>query len=209
MTSHSRGDWRPSCAPFSCPRNKRAQGRQGADRTHGPPATKKAGGSHHRFGLIIRPSLRNGFNGVLRTLPADRAFLPPSPARSLCELDTSVGVSGPHDFAVRVEIVRRRGKRAATQHVHRIPRPTFVTIAKRPSWRARDGADHASEKSSEFPKVSNKSPATRWHGGQFTHGVHAWGASGQFVRAEHGIARQATAFEIVRAPDAISRRRVR
>jgi hypothetical protein len=42
-------------------------------------------------------------------------------------------VSGPHDFAVRVEIVRRRGKRAATQHVHRIPRPTFVTIAKRPS----------------------------------------------------------------------------
>jgi hypothetical protein len=25
------------------------------------------------------------------------------------------------------------------QSVHRIPHPTFVTIAKRPSWRARDG----------------------------------------------------------------------
>ena len=29
--------------------------------THGPPATKNAGGSHHRFSRIIRHSLRNGF----------------------------------------------------------------------------------------------------------------------------------------------------
>jgi hypothetical protein len=28
--------------------------------THGPPATKKAGGSYHRFSQIIRHSLRNG-----------------------------------------------------------------------------------------------------------------------------------------------------
>jgi hypothetical protein len=33
---------------------------------------------------------------------------------------------------VRIEIVRLRMS-AATQHVHRIPRSTFVTIAKRPS----------------------------------------------------------------------------
>jgi hypothetical protein len=39
---------------------KRAQGRPGAGRTHGPPATKKAGGSHHRLSQIIRPSLRDG-----------------------------------------------------------------------------------------------------------------------------------------------------
>jgi hypothetical protein len=32
------------------PQRKRAQGRPGAGRTHGPPATKKAGGSHHRLG---------------------------------------------------------------------------------------------------------------------------------------------------------------
>jgi hypothetical protein len=32
--------------------------------THGPPATKKAGGSHHRFSQINRHSLRNGFNGL-------------------------------------------------------------------------------------------------------------------------------------------------
>jgi hypothetical protein len=28
---------------------RRVQGMPGAGRTHGPPATKKAGGSHHRF----------------------------------------------------------------------------------------------------------------------------------------------------------------
>src|SRR6478672_7521715 len=30
--------------------------------THGPPANKKAGGSHHRSSRIIRHSLRDGFN---------------------------------------------------------------------------------------------------------------------------------------------------
>ena len=33
----------------------------GAGRTHGPPATKNAGGSHHRQGQNIRHSLRDGF----------------------------------------------------------------------------------------------------------------------------------------------------
>ena len=44
------------------------------------------------------------------------------------QLDASVEASGPHDFAVRLSAVRQ-------QHlgVHRIPRPTSVTIAKRPS----------------------------------------------------------------------------
>ena len=48
--SCSRGVWRPSFAFFFTLEIKKAQGRPGADRTHGPPATKKAGGSHHRFG---------------------------------------------------------------------------------------------------------------------------------------------------------------
>ena len=50
------------------------------------------------------------------------------------KLDASVGASGPHDFAVRVDAIRRWHLR-----VHRISRPTFVTIAKRPSYRVRDG----------------------------------------------------------------------
>jgi hypothetical protein len=46
----------------------------------------------------------NGFNGFLRALLGDRAFLPPSQAtmrKHRRQLDTSVGVSEPHDFAVR------------------------------------------------------------------------------------------------------------
>ena len=74
--------------------------------THGPPATKKAGGSHHRFSRINRHSLRDGFNGFLRTLPGDRAFLPPSSARSSRNLSLSVGRPGPYDFAVRAGHVR-------------------------------------------------------------------------------------------------------
>jgi len=36
--------------------------------TRGPPAAKKAGGSHHRFSQIIRHSLRDGLR-LIRDLP--------------------------------------------------------------------------------------------------------------------------------------------
>jgi hypothetical protein len=49
----------------------------------------------------------------------------------LRRLDASVGASGPHDFAVRSTRIRQRRRR-----VHRIPPPTSVTIAKRPSEEA-------------------------------------------------------------------------
>src|SRR3954452_21967620 len=39
--------------------------------------------SHHRFAEFTRPSLRNGFNGLLRALPGDRALLPPSSSGNL------------------------------------------------------------------------------------------------------------------------------
>src|SRR5438874_5701523 len=45
-----------------------------------------------------------------------------------CQLDASVEASGPHDFAVRVSTFRQ-----ACFSVHRIPYPTSVTIAIRPS----------------------------------------------------------------------------
>jgi len=47
--------------------------------THGPPATKKAGGSHHRISQIIRHSLRDGFTAYTRS-PQGPAFLPLSSA---------------------------------------------------------------------------------------------------------------------------------
>ena len=63
--------------------------------------------SHHGHTGNTRHSPRNGFNGFFRALPGDRALLPPSPAKVVFrKLDASVGASGPHDFAVRVSIIR-------------------------------------------------------------------------------------------------------
>jgi len=84
----------------------------------------------------VRPSLRDGFLGLYALSPVSRACLPPSPARRgtrLCGLSASVGAPGPHDFAVRDIVIRPLRYR-----VHRIPLPTSVTIAKRPSYRVRD-----------------------------------------------------------------------
>jgi hypothetical protein len=69
--------------------------------------------SHHRFTGNARPSLRNGFNGLLRALPGDRALLPPSFTDCSAKLDASVGASGPHDFAVRISTARQRAAKAS------------------------------------------------------------------------------------------------
>jgi hypothetical protein len=44
-----------------------------AGRTHGPPATKNAGGVTTGFSRINRHSLRNGFNDVYVISPVYRA----------------------------------------------------------------------------------------------------------------------------------------
>ena len=74
-------------------------------------------------------SPRSGFNGFLRALPGDRAFLPPSPLRSLLlkNFDASVGASGPHDFSVRFQ---RRRLRRHPRPPHPLPR--FVTLRNAP-----------------------------------------------------------------------------
>ena len=62
---------------------------------------------------------RNGFNGFLRALPGDRAFLSPSlpdqrPIRArlgrsaIRQFDAGVEASGPHDFTVRNRVCRPR-----------------------------------------------------------------------------------------------------
>src|SRR5579862_7430080 len=88
--------------------------------------------SHHGHTGKTRHSPRNGFNGFLRALPGDRAFLPPSLKRdnSREKLDTSVGVSGPHDFAVRLKRCSSKAPSASTAS-----RPASVTIASRPLGR--------------------------------------------------------------------------
>jgi len=98
-------------------------------RTHGPPATKNAGGSHHRYAETCRHSLRDGFNRCFVLSPVSGLFSHRRLQRFACKLDPSVGRSGPHDFAVRnAPLVLRRNLRPP--HPRRL---TFVTIAKRPS----------------------------------------------------------------------------
>ena len=91
-------------------------------------ATKKAHErSHHRYAETTGHSLRVGFNGyfVLSpvTGPVTGSFATVASRKNSAKLDTSVGVPGPHDFAVR-------NKPSLVQRghcVHRIPRSTFVT----------------------------------------------------------------------------------
>jgi hypothetical protein len=72
-------------------------------------------------------------------------------AEDSTKLDASVGASGPHDFAVRESLFEKAARRtwyrsrrsfnegrsaplvSRRRRVHRIPHPTSVTIAKRPS----------------------------------------------------------------------------
>jgi hypothetical protein len=102
----SRGAKRPSFSIKLPSREQRAQGRPGARRTHGPRATKKH---------AAEPQVRAGTTGLPCAMvyglyvvsPVNRAFLPPSPCRSSpAKLSASVGAPGPHDFAVRTDIVR-------------------------------------------------------------------------------------------------------
>jgi hypothetical protein len=60
-----------------------------------------------------RHSPRDGWNGCFASSPVLRAFWPPSPVRRVkrhSKLDTSVGVSGPRDLTVRINVVRRHGQ---------------------------------------------------------------------------------------------------
>ena len=86
--------------------------------------------SHHGHTGNTRHSPRNGFNGFLRALPGDRAFLPPSQVtmrKHRHQVDASVEASGSHDFAVRQ---RHRSSFGAFASI--ASRPTFVTMANAP-----------------------------------------------------------------------------
>ena len=86
--------------------------------------------SHHGHTGNTRHSPRNGFNGLLRALPGDRALLPPSPAKvAFRKLDASVGASGPHDFAVRISTIRQIALLASTAS-----RAALMTLANAPLW---------------------------------------------------------------------------
>jgi hypothetical protein len=86
----------------------------------------------------------NGFNGFLRALPGEPGFFATVACAAcraqgrhrLCKLDTSVGMSGPHDFAVRAQ--RHSSFSTSPRPSH--PASRFVTIAHTPLLPRRDGA---------------------------------------------------------------------
>jgi hypothetical protein len=96
-------------------------------RVHSAESTRV---SHHRFTGTPGIPARNGFNGLLRALPGDRACLSPSPAKCISQSLTPASRRQDHttspSASKRSRLWRRR--------VHRIPFPTSVTIAKRPSF---------------------------------------------------------------------------
>ena len=100
MHIRSRGVVSPElCEQVSPSGNKRAQGRSGAGLSHGPPAERKAGGSHHRFGRHFRPSLRDGITNYTRS-SRGTAVLPPSQPTRHRPLGISTAMPEPRDFLV-------------------------------------------------------------------------------------------------------------
>src|ERR1700687_1489808 len=79
---------------------------------------------------IARHSPRNGFNGFLRALPGDRAFLPPSPLRSLL-LKNLTPASGCQDHTTSPSA--RRALSSAALLASTASCPASVTISSRPS----------------------------------------------------------------------------
>src|SRR5437588_6087615 len=72
--------------------------------------------------------------GLFRALPSDRAFLPPSPADRSTDLTPASGRQDHTALPSALSVARLTTPKRPPH-----PVPTFVTTAKRPSWRARDG----------------------------------------------------------------------
>ena len=137
------------------PQNQRAQGMPGASAA---PAALRADkestqASHRRSAEHVRHSPRGWFYGLWRALPGEPGLLSPSPASSSSRrLDISVGISGPHAFAVRdkrIRLLRRR--------VHRIFRPTFSDDRETPLL---GRAEDARRSARDLPVVASERPAT-------------------------------------------------
>ncbi len=111
MLPQSRGGIRPSFCQHIVPRKQRAQGMPDASRTRSlVRKAKNTRVSHHRYAETVRHSLRDGVTTYSRALPGDRPVTGLVCHRRLAEnsakLDASVGASGPHDFAVRIDALR-------------------------------------------------------------------------------------------------------
>ena len=114
----------------AAPDSQRAQGKPGARCTRGLACKRQKQSAHEHTGSAeaVRPSLRSGLRLIARSPRRSGFLVTVAGGKFSRQLDASVEASGPHDFAVRIRAVRQ-----GHFHVHRIPHPTSVTTAKRPS----------------------------------------------------------------------------
>jgi hypothetical protein len=141
--SHPRDALRPGCPILLRP--KRAWGMPGGKRTRSLACKSKKARKQVTTVAPDHPAFphANGFNGLFRARPGDRALLSPSPATMPAR--RSRRPTSP----IIASLISASGYQAhttspsaccafvwRTSSVHRIPHPTFVTIAKRPSCEA-------------------------------------------------------------------------
>jgi hypothetical protein len=118
---------------------------EGAGKAGCPPHPWSACNKKHAAGPQVQadhPAFpAQWFYGLYVLSSVTIAWLPPSFAGLIetSELSACVGAPGPHDFAVRTNELR------SAMCVHRIPFPTSVTIASRPSFRKRDERKKATD----------------------------------------------------------------
>jgi hypothetical protein len=104
-----------------CPRRiQRAQGMPGDGLTHGPPATKNAGGSYHRSSRFNPTFPAQWCSGLYVLSPVRRACWPPSPVRRAMRVFTDLtSASGGQDHTISPSACTSHVRRS--ESVHRIP----------------------------------------------------------------------------------------
>src|SRR2546429_2564759 len=133
--------------PLSSPSNQRAQGKPGADctrglvcQTHSNRRTRA-----YRFSRNSPAFPTQWLYGLLRALPGERAFLPPSPLRSLL-LKSLTPASRRQDHTTSPYALAHSSALARlNKSVHRIPRPTCRDDHDTPLLWARDGRGYNSD----------------------------------------------------------------
>ena len=85
--------------------------------------------SHHGHTGITRHSPRNGFTAYFVLSPVTGLFCHRRQRSCLRRLDSSIGASGPHDFAVRIKRPSSSSASASTAS-----RPALMTLRNAPLW---------------------------------------------------------------------------
>ena len=109
---------------------------------------------------------------LIRTLPGERAFLPPSPPRGRNLIASLTPASRRQDHATSPSAPCRSSAGmtpAAARRVHRIPHSTSRDVRDTPLFMRRD----ARKCGGDLPDGASGLFVAEWHDGQFAHGGHA------------------------------------